>query len=181
MVPQWEEIERCIRGNGDLVIEPNFPDAFAQILTHIASWRLLVESWVQSDMEVCQRPAELKLTQHPPQLVCFCTDWAVDLRLVHGSDGTASKAEAKARAAAEELARLKAAAEQQGEGGFDENELEHDDDGLFPHDRILDGDLRGGGRSGARESREATSMRRLHSHPSSRSARGRDMVGDALP
>ena len=45
MVPQWEEMERCIRTNGDLVIEPDFPEAFAQVLTHIASWRLLVESW----------------------------------------------------------------------------------------------------------------------------------------
>ena len=36
---------------------------------------------------------------------------AVPVRTSTGSDGTASKAEAKARAAAEELARLKAAAE----------------------------------------------------------------------
>ena len=65
MVPQWEEIERCIRDNGDLVIEPNFPDAFAQILTHIASWRLLVESWVPlQDSNLHNRPEELKLDRN---------------------------------------------------------------------------------------------------------------------
>jgi hypothetical protein len=45
MCPQWEEIERRIRDNGDLVIEAEFPAAFVKMLTHIASWQLLTASW----------------------------------------------------------------------------------------------------------------------------------------
>lgn len=48
-VPIWDEMETCIRSNGDLVIESTFPPAFVAILTHLASWRLLVGTWGSED------------------------------------------------------------------------------------------------------------------------------------
>ena len=48
-VPQWDDIEARIRTGGDLVIESEFPDEFRQILTHIAGWRVLIESWEGTD------------------------------------------------------------------------------------------------------------------------------------
>ena len=49
-VPQWDDIEVRIRTGGDLVIESEFPDEFRQILTHIAGWRVLIESWEGTDV-----------------------------------------------------------------------------------------------------------------------------------
>lgn len=69
--PQWEEIERRVRENGDLVAEEAFPDAFKQMLVHTSSWKLLIATWTNKSPHEhaaeCQQDRNFVVHRYPAE------------------------------------------------------------------------------------------------------------------